>query len=137
MPEEPSARFVANLRLLMAHRSMNGSQLAKALSKKPAWVSQLLSGNRDTPTKNVEAIARVLRVPVERLWLPDAGFGGASDERLADYSPLVRNLLDHCERLNEDGIRRLLEQAELLEGHARYVRRTGQQRQKRGARKGA
>lgn len=122
MADRPSRRFIDNLRLLLAEKKSKQVKVAKALKKSQAWVSQLLNEERDTPTHNVDEIARVLNVPVERLWLPHAGLGSApAHVATDDLTPDERILLERCRALNGDGIKRLIDEAEVMAESARYT----------------
>jgi transcriptional regulator with XRE-family HTH domain len=133
MAVKPSERLLKNIALLMADKGISQVELARRMNKGQSWVSQLLGKKRDTDSENMERLARALEVEVERLWLPDAGFGVTRKRpRQEELSPPLRSLLEQCEQLDDEGVERLREQAEFLINSGRYRRIDARPTQKRG-----
>lgn len=88
-----SKRFRDNLRVLLAENEAKQVELAQRLEKSQAWVSNLITGKRDTPTAMVDAIAEALDVPIERLWLPIR----RSRQALSDTETVLQDSLLHTE----------------------------------------
>lgn len=109
-------RLRENIELWMTERRLNQRELAERAHISQGFLSQILGGRRDLPTRTVQAIADALRVPIERLWEPKGGIKRLLEKK-ADIDPGLRA---RFEELNSDGRDRLLEQAELLSHSEKY-----------------